>query len=273
MRIAGYGSDTGPLVVYFHGAPGAPEEVARFDALARRHGVRLAAIDRGGFAPELGPEAYRVALADGIASLADGASVHLVGFSLGAFVALTTAPRLGSQVASLDLVSAAAPLELGDFLPGMAGRPVFDMARRSPLGFRAMTRVQAALAAHAPAKLFGMLFATAAGGDRALAGEQGFRDEVGAVLRRALGPGRRGYRRDVSAYVRPWAETLAEVRAPAWLWHGRDDNWAPPAMAVALEHALPEVRRLEIAPGLSHYSCLFEAMPQVLARIGGGVSD
>jgi len=269
-RIVRYGADAGPVAVYFHGLPGAPEECAAFDAVARERGVRLIGVDRGTFAPRLDGEPYFKALAAEIATLAEGGPVHLLGFSLGAFAALRTAPHLGGQAVSVDLIAAAAPLELGDFLPGMAGRPVFTLARRSPAMLGLMSTLQGWMAARSPAQIFGMLFATAAGGDRRLAEDPAFQAMVGEVLRLSLGPGLRGYLRDVRAYVRPWAERLPAVGAEAWIWHGADDNWTPPAMAEALQRALPAVRQLEIAPGLSHYSTLFHAMPRILERIGGG---
>lgn len=267
-RIVRYGAGAGPVAVYFHGVPGAPEECARFDEAARADGVRLLCIDRGSLGDARDGEARFRRLAEEVAALADGAPVHLIGFSLGAFVALRVAAHLGPKAASLDLVSAASPLELGDFLDGMAGKPVFTMARRSPRLLAAMTAAQGWLATAAPARLFGMLFATAAGEDRALAADPAFRSMIGEVLRGALGPGRRGYLSDVQAYVRPWADRLPAVAAETRLWHGREDNWAPAAMAESLARTLPSVRQIEIAPGLSHYSCLFEAMPRILARIG-----
>ncbi|MBU1375950.1 MAG: alpha/beta hydrolase [Alphaproteobacteria bacterium] len=267
-RIVRYGADAGPVAIYFHGVPGAPEECARFDAAARADGVRLLGIDRGSLADSLGDDAHFSRLADEVAALSDGGPLHLIGFSLGAFVALRVAAHLGVGVASLDLVSAAAPLELGDVLDEMAGKPVFAMARRSPRLLGVMTAAQGWLAQVAPGRLFGMLFATAAGEDRALAADPAFRSMIGEMLRQALGPGRPGYLRDVQAYVAPWAGRLGAVAAETRLWHGREDNWAPPAMADSLARVLPAVSQIEIEPGLSHYSCLFWSLPRILARIG-----
>lgn len=267
LRLVRYGADKGPVAVYFHGSPGAPEECARFDDPARAAGVQLLCLDRGALA--VGGEDRFERLAEEIAELADARPVHLVGFSLGAFVALRVAPHLGAQAASLDLVSSAAPLELGAFLDGMAGKPVFSIARRSPWGLSVLSAFQGGLARHAPLRLFGMLFATAAGADRDLAADRGFRAEIGGVLETSLNGGRAGYVRDVLAYVGPWAGRLAAVKTPAHIWHGAEDNWAPPAMAVALAQALPTCRRTQISDGLSHYSCLHDAMPRILARIGG----
>lgn len=266
MRLVRYGADAGPVAVYFHGAPGGPEECARFDGMAREMGVQLLCLDRGALAVR--GDARFQGLAEEVSALAGGRA-HLIGFSLGAFVALRVAPHLSRPAASLDLVSAAAPLELGDFLAGMAGKPVFSIARSAPWMLGALSAFQGWLARRAPSRLFGMLFATAAGADRGLAADPGFRAEVGDVLDAALNAGRPGYVADVLAYVRPWTERLAAVTIPTHIWHGRHDNWAPPAMAQALARALPGAPRIEIAEELSHYSALHAAMPRILARIGG----
>lgn len=255
------------MAVYLHGSPGAPEECARFDGAACDAGVQLLCLDRGGLAT--GGEGRFRRLAEEIVASSSAPHVHLIGFSLGAFAALQVAPHLGARVASLDLVSAAAPLELGDFLDGMAGKPVFSIARRSPWGLSVLSAFQGWLARHARKRLFEMLFATAAGADRDLAADPAFRAEIGGVLDASLNAGRAGYLHDVLAYVRPWAGGLAAVEAPTRVWHGLQDNWAPVAMAQALDRALPGPVRIEIADGLSHYSCLHAAMPRILAQVGG----
>lgn len=268
--VHAYGAEAGPLAVYFHGAPGGPGECARFDDEARARGVRLVCIDRSAVAADLEGEPYFQSLAREVDALAGAGPVILIGFSLGAFVALRTAPYLAARVAAIHLVSAGAPLESGDFLDGMAGKAVFRMAGRSPRLFRRLSRVQGWLTAHAPGVLFRMLFASAAGRDRDLAGDEGFRTEIGAVLKGALACGADGYVRDVEAYVRPWASRLAEVTADTRIWHGSHDNWAPPGMAHRLQALVPGVSRIEIMPGLSHYSCLFEAAPRILSEAGLG---
>lgn len=230
--------------------------------------MRLLGLDRGQLGPGLSDEDRFRALAETVPALAGGAPAHLIGFSLGGFVALRTAPHLGRWAASLDLVSAAAPLELGAYLDDMAGKPVFTVARQSPGMLRLLTAFQGLLAKHAPSQLFALLFASAAGGDAALADDPAFRGEMADTLRRGLNAGRPGYLRDVLAYVQPWAGRLAEVRTPTRIWHGAADTWSPPAMASALAEALPGKIRPQIAPGLSHYSCLHDAMPQILTRIG-----
>lgn len=63
---------------------------------------------------------------------------------------LRLAKILGDKVMGLDLISVAAPFELGDFLPHMAGRPVFDAAESSKFKFNILCMFQAIMVRAAP---------------------------------------------------------------------------------------------------------------------------
>jgi pimeloyl-ACP methyl ester carboxylesterase len=236
--------------VYLHGAPGSPAELTLCDTPFNCY-----APDRFALVPGLDSVAAFDALAGEIDAYSAGRPVHLIGFSMGGFAALQAAHRLGERVSKIDLIAAAAPLELGVFLPDMAGRAVFNVAK-SPLLFGVMTRIQAALAAAAPALFQRMLFATAQGADRALVDQAAFKKGIAAIFKTSLGRNAAGYAREVQAYVRPWAAILDDVTVPVTIWEGSEDNWAPPAMAKGLAKALPNVVAAHDLPGLSHYSTL-----------------
>jgi len=61
--------------------------------------------------------------------------VDVVGFSIGAFIALQTSRYMANGVESLHLVSAAAPLESGNYLAAMAGKQIFMLAKAAPALF------------------------------------------------------------------------------------------------------------------------------------------
>lgn len=248
---------TARRIVYLHGVPGGPAELALFG------GTPFAGCDL--FAPDrlAATSGDIAALAAAIDARFAGRSVALVGFSLGAFVALQLAARLGDRVTRIDLVAAAAPLESGDYLGSMAGAPVFRAARDAPWRFAALLRAQALLARVAPGLLYRMVFARAAGADRALVGQPRFRAGIRAILAAALRDGAPGYRREVLAYVAPWSAILGTVSAPVTLWHGSEDNWTPAAMADALAAALPNVAAVNRLAGLSHYSTLAHVLGEI----------
>lgn len=249
--------------VYFHGQPGSLEELTLAGGASLPPG--LFAPDRATDRPDLPLGAYLDHLAATIlARLPDG-PIRLVGFSLGAFVALEVALRIAGRDVRLDLVSPAAPLGLGDFLPDMAGGAVFGLAARSPGLFGLLTGVQGVLARAAPGLLFSQIFAGAAGADGALARDPGFQATIRRILAHGLARGAKGYRREVLGYV-GWApERLSGLTHPVALWQGEADTWTPPAMARALAAALPGAPMLRTFPGLSHYSTLQAALPEIFA--------
>lgn len=262
------GAAAGPLCVYFHGCPGAPAEAVWFDAAARDAGVRLVALDRGLVEPGAVGSAYFEALAAEVDALAGGSPVRLIGFSLGAFVALQTALRLGSSLSRLDLVSPAGPLEGGEVLDRMAGGSLFRLAMRSPRLFRLTTWAQGLAVRMAPQTVVRGLFAGVRGAEADLAAKPEFRASLIDLLARSYGPARAGYVRDILAYVGPWSEDLEGAVLPARIWQGEADGWAPPALSAALAARLVGTQ-VTLFPGLGHYSTLFAAMPIILGDLGG----
>lgn len=263
------GAAEGPLAVYVHGAPGGAQEAARFDAEAARCGVRLAAVERAHVAPGLDGEAYWRALAAAVDDLASDGSVTLIGFSVGAFVALQISVRLRVAASSVCLVSPAGPLESGPFLAQMAGAPVFRLAQGRRGVFAGVVAAQGLLVRLAPGAVLRMLFAGSAQAEAALAADPAFRAWLIGLLRRSYGADRAGFVRDLQLYVRPWADSLAGVRGPVRIWQGEADTWTPPAMAERLAQLLPAGATLERRPGLGHFTTLFDAMPEILRRTGG----
>lgn len=242
--------------LYFHGIPGGPGELQLFgDAFAHRlSAVRV--VDRAMTSPGGGDEAYFSLIAQTIKAQYPGMPLRLIGFSLGASTALRIAPYLGPQVVAIDLISAAAPLALGDYLATMAGAPVFRLAQSRPLLFGMVARLQSIAARMAPGKLYDALFASAQGEDRALRDDPAFKAAMLPVLRQSLGNGLPTYCNEIALYTQGWQTGLDHVTQPVSLYHGSRDNWSPVAMAEDLARCLPQVRSFHVFDGLSHYSAL-----------------
>lgn len=183
--------------------------------------------------------------------------LHLVAFSLGAACAVRLAVLKPERVRQVTLISAVAPLELGDFLPEMAGAAVIRAAR-SHARLAALTGVQSTLARLSPA-LLARLMQRGAGPDAALFDAP----DSGPILRRTLAEGltrnRAAYLRETAAFAMPWAGHLPHLRSPVTLIHGTADRWAPPAMAEALAAELPQAV-LRMHDGLGHYGTLRKAL-------------
>jgi len=253
----------GRLLVYFHGAPGSPAEAELLREPAAAHGLRVLCQDRFAIDTRLHSDAYFQALADDIVTQAQGRPVDVAGFSIGAFVAIQVCRRIPDHVRRLHLISAAAPIEGGEFLDGMAGKIVFQLARKAPWLFQLLSYWQSLLARLAPGLLFSTIFASAQAADQTLAATASFRGPITQVLAQCFRGGVAGYIRDVRAYVQPWQGDLKEVTVATQLWHGEADNWSPIGMSEYLNKQLPHVANFTRMPGMSHYSCLYAAAPEI----------
>lgn len=239
--------------LYFHGLPGGADELLLFGPAIAKASAAFHVADRNigqGYVPTYAARAVHIRQQFGDVPL------KLVGFSLGASTALRTAAALGDQVVAIDLIAAAAPLSLGDYLPDMAGAPVFRLAQLHPTLFAALARVQSLMARAAPDALYKRLFASAAGDDRTLAADPHFKAVMRTLLHTSLGANLATYRTEIVEYVTDWRSSLAAVTQPVTLHHGTADNWTPIAMAQDLARHLPNVADVRLFEGASHYSTL-----------------
>ena len=245
-----------PVTLYFHGLPGSAAELAAFGPEIAARAVQFHVVARDN-ALAAGPaEEYFARAACQIAAQFPERPLRLVGFSLGAAAALRIAPHLAVQVERIDLVSPAAPLQLGDFLDAMAGAPVFRAALAGRMPLAALALVQAQVARLASEKMAAALMTKARGADRALGTDRVFIARLAASLRHSLLAARAAYRREILLYVADWSAELARVTQPVTIHQGSEDDWTPPAMAQALAARLPSHPAVEMLPGLSHFSAL-----------------
>ena len=241
-----------PNPVFFcHGVPGCPQDGSLLDTQGRAL-VAPNLFDVSGKAPFTALlEMFDAAVAD-----CDQQGFHVVGFSIGAMAALRLAAARPEKVAKVTVVSPAAPLSLGDFLPDMAGAPVFKLAMKWPAVLRLLTAAQGLLARIAPGVLINQLFAKCGPQERALLQDAPFVECLKAGMRSSFGQYRDGYLAYLAAYVDDWSAELAQVQAPVDIWHGDKDTWAPLVMAEALNEVLPAPCALHVVPEGEHYLTL-----------------
>jgi len=191
-------------------------------------------------------------------------TAHVIGFSLGAMAAIEIAAKYPQLSKKLSLIAPAAPLELGDFLPDMAGRPVFRAAQQGAIMFRLFTFLQNLGFRLAPEKLIQSMFSESPAADRKLLEDPNFQATLIDGLRSSLGKNSSAYQSSVRRYVKPWAEKLKTIRCPVTLHHGDEDNWAPISMSHALAYQIRSSVDLVTYPKLGHYSTLYETLPTIL---------
>lgn len=266
MEFVEFGNKDGRLVVYFHGAPGSIKGSSVFDRYAMDNNLKFVCLDRFSIDISIDRESYYQKLADQINVLANGEPVDIIGFSIGAHVAIEVGRLLDGQVRQIHLISSAAPINAGDFIGQMAGGLVFKLAMERPSIFSLLTQYQKALAYLAPGILVYMLFASSAGKDKELSKQHNFRRYITPVLEDCFKNRASGYMRDVKFYV-SWPDDLKSCTNIVYIWHGTDDNWSPLSMASYLNSAIPGATGVQAMEGLSHYSCLYEAAPKICAQL------
>jgi len=267
MKFAQYGDPNGRLVVYFHGVPGAIEECMVFDDSAKRHNLRFICFDRFSLDADSQGNDYYLSIADAIQEQADDTAFDIVGFSLGCHVALKLSVLMRERVRQLHLVSAAAPLESGDYLDDMAGALVFKLAKNSPVAFAVLSYWQSLLCRLSPRFLYALIFASAQAEDKSLSEEPGFQATLQRTLEQSYVQNLKGYMRDVREYVQPWQGLLKRCEGQTVLWHGAQDNWAPVAMADLLAKELPHVIDVQMIDNASHYSCLLNSVEGICQKL------
>lgn len=238
-------------VFFCHGVPGCPEDAQLLETTGRAV-VAPNLFDHSTQNPMTALlETFDAAVLEGGH---DG--YHVVGFSIGAMAALRLAAARPEEVAKVTIVSTAAPLSLGDFLPDMAGAAVFKLAMTRPGLLRMVTGVQGVLARKAPGVLINQLFAKCGAQEQVLLQDPSFVECLKTGMCNSFGAHRDGYLAYLASYVADWRADLDRVRAPVDIWHGDRDTWAPLAMAEAVRETLSTPCRLHVVPDGEHYSTL-----------------
>jgi pimeloyl-ACP methyl ester carboxylesterase len=268
-RWLGYreaGDPRGTPLLFFHGLPG-----SRFQcpdhAEASDLGVRLIAPERPGYGlSDPSPEAYPlVAWPRDVAALADALEIDrfaIAGYSLGGVFAAACAHELSQRVTRVGLISSAATLDVAGNWHGWGPmRAFYELARTDAAAFSAAAESAAA----SPESFVAAL--TDAGGDvdrRALASpalrERFLRDARETLRRNAA-----ALLRDVVLAARSWGFDVGAVRVPAFVWHGLEDVYAPPAMAKFLAATIPGARAWLYA-GEGHL-LMFDRWPEILRAL------
>jgi len=193
-----------------------------------------------------------------------GQPLHIIGFSLGAMAAIKLAVKYEGVVSRVSLISPAAPLELGNFLPQMAGKFVFQLASKSNFQFRLLTALQKAGVGISSEFAINAMFKGSPESETALLKNPEFKKAIEFGLKDSYGKNNAAYRRAVHEYVRPWAHYLANIKCPVSIYHGVLDNWAPIEMAYTLRGEITSKVEVIEYPDLGHYSTLRKALPHAI---------
>lgn len=240
-----------PIYVYIHGLPGSKLEISPVtDAKI----IYTSPFDVSAFEKILNPnEKYK-----------------LIGFSLGCMAAIEIAAKYSEYIQSLDLISPAAPLELGDFLDDMDGRFVFKTAQSSNVLFWLLSLSQNIMARFTPHFLMHKMFGESCEAELELLKDPQFVSVFKVGLKQSLIHKSAEYRHTIIKYTLPWHSLVLQVKCPVKIWHGTKDTWTPFAMGEALNDTLASKSELVALDDLGHYSALHKALPIILQQASSG---
>jgi len=279
LGYAEFGRPDGPLVLWFHGTPGARRQ---FPPVGRRAaeelGLRVVSVERPGVGDST-DHAYPVltAWAADMAEVADRLGHDrfvTLALSGGGPYALACAHELPERVLAVGLLGSLVPTAGEDAVAGglVALSARFNgalTALRRPLG-RGLWGVVRALnpVAHVAYRGFARVMPE---GDRRVLLD---RDLEGVFVDDLTIAGRRQFQAFVNDLVligRPWGFRLADVRVPVRWWHGDSDPFVPLDQAQRAAALLPDVE-LAVRAEESHlgdFAAVDDALV-VLARLCRG---
>jgi len=194
----------------------------------------------------------------------------VMSFSLGSMTATELALAYPEKVKDVVLVSPAAPLELGNFLPHMDGRFIFEAARNAADGnaalFKLLTYGQGLMARFSPNYLMQRMFGESCEAERHLLKDKQFTNVFQHGLRQSTYHESTEYMQAIMGFTQPWAHKLEKIGCPVEIWHGNRDSWAPISMGKAMATAIGTNARLVECDGLGHYSTLHYALRHHLQK-------
>lgn len=248
LAFTQWGDGEGFPVFYFHGTPSSRVEGAFAHSAAKRHGLKLIAVDRPGFGRSTFHLRRRftdspcdvLALADhlsinrfGVAGHS-GAGPHL--FACGVHIE----PRRLAFIGSLGPWGPIASADIADRLNRL-DRASAKAARHLPSLMRAGFALMGWAARWWPGLFVGLMMRSVSRSDREALKDPTFAAIFRATQREAFRQGSRGAAHEARLAYSHWGFDIASVRAPTHIWLGQEDVFVSNAMGCYLERRVPNV--------------------------------
>lgn len=261
-----YGDPDGRPIVFLHGTPGSRVLGELFDDEARRHGVRVLALDRPGYGRSPPWESrFLTDTGEFVVAVLEDAGVSragVVGFSGGGPHALAVAATHRERVKEIDIVSGTAPPSVGAPAPTVQ-RLLGALGQRAPLLLRGVFRGQAWLATYAPSSFVVSQYTT--GGQPEI--PEAAADLVKRDFITAFETYRDGAATEFSLLSREWDFHAANIDRPVHLWHGTRDTNVPIDDARQMRDRLPN-SQLTVFEEADHLRTLLQSRSRILERYG-----
>jgi len=271
LGFAEFGRPDGQPCLYFHGHPGSRLEAEVAHEPAASAGVRVIALDRPGYGlSDFEPARTILGWSRDVEAVADlfglGRFV-VVGASGGGPYALACGYGLEGRVTRVGLISSIAPYQATGVTKGMRwqNRVGFQLGGRFPPLAQLIMRSMAGQLHRDPERTVDAIVAAMSPADAEIARRPAIRDLLRTDLTEAFRQGSRGAARDVVLLGAPWGFGLDEIAPPVFLWQGRLDVLAPPAMGRHLATVIPDCTPT-FYPDEGHLLA-FEHMPEIIRTL------
>jgi pimeloyl-ACP methyl ester carboxylesterase len=274
LHIEVTGPDSGEVLIFHHGTPGAVTQMRGIQRAAHARGLRLVTFSRPGYGSSSRRAGRRVVdvVAD-VAAVLDHLDVErclVAGWSGGGPAALATGAVLPDRVAGVLSIASIAPDGLTDLdlTSGMGEENIeeFGLAREGEDALRPMLeRAAVGLRQADAAGLVEEMGTLLPDVDRAvLTAEVG--EDLVASFAEGLRTGVDGWLDDDLAFVEPWGFDLAQLAVPVFVWQGSEDLMVPFAHGQWLAGAIPGVTP-HLERGQGHLSIAVGSIDRMLDEL------
>ncbi|MFE0462081.1 alpha/beta fold hydrolase [Kitasatospora sp. NPDC058965] len=278
LAVQTFGNPAGRPVFLMHGTPGSRVGPLPRSTVLYHLGVHLISFDRPGYGSSDRLRGRQVAAAaTDVRTIADQLGLGrfaVVGRSGGGPHALACAALLPDRVHRVAALVSLAPHDAEglDWFAGMTPSNIraYRAAERGHQRIAATMEQRARRIRENPAQLLAGLRQELSGTDQAVVADSGIRRMLQSNYREAFRQNADGWIDDVLAFTTDWGFKAQDVAAPAWLWHGADDQFSPVDHSRWLAAHIPDAT-LFLEPGASHFSS-FKALTPAL-KWAAGASD
>jgi pimeloyl-ACP methyl ester carboxylesterase len=264
------GDPDGSPVFFLHGMPGSSSGPRPRNAVLHRHGVKLISYNRPGYGRSTRQPDRTVAdAATDVELLANHLGLGaftVLGRSGGGPHALACAAKLSDRVLRAAVLVSFAPADaVGlDWHRNMASAntEVYREASFDPEQLAETLRVRANRVKHNPAHLLELLRIDVTAADARIIDDFYLRQLLLQTYQNAVADGPFGWIDDVMAIRQHWGFHPRDITVPVRLWHGADDQFAPPSHTVWLGEQIPNAI-VEVQEGAAHFGAL-PVVPRLL---------
>ncbi len=266
------GDPHGKPFFYFHGFPASRKEALLAGPVAEKLGVRILAPDR----PGIGRSTFRPGRKlshwpDDVARIADSLGIDkfaVCGVSGGGPYAAACAALIPERLTRAGIVCGVGPPDTPRATDTLIApyRYCLMGAQHAPWLARAFLFLTAPLFRIQSRALLVAMARGLPGPDKALLENGSLGNNLFASVSEGFLQGWQGPAHDLLLYGRPWGFSLSGIGMEVLLWQGGLDRCVSPAMAHALEKAIPRCRS-KWYPDEGHFSLVVNHMEEIIGQI------